>query len=226
MSRGLDVDTSHVRDAGLDDLGAIRTIYNEGIEDRVATLDEELKTEAEITQWYRDRRGGRYSVIVAERAGRVIGWASLNPYSGRCAYRGVADLSMYVARDARGMGTGTALLRSLEGRAAGNAFHKLVLFALEFNRAALSLYRKAGYREVGVFKEQGRLDGRFVDVVAMEKILPSEGDGADVEGAVGGEPACWLHLVCSDCGAVVDRDGAHRAGCEDDGRARGGTSSP
>jgi phosphinothricin acetyltransferase len=160
-----------VRAAGPADLGVIRAIYNQGIEDRVATLDAEPKSEGEIAEWYRERVGVRYCVLVAQRNERIVGWASLNPYSHRCAYAGVADLSVYVERGARHGGVGRTLLRSLEAHARLNDFHKIVLFALARNAAGLRLYSGSGYRKVGTFDEQGRLDGRFEDVVVMEKIL-------------------------------------------------------
>lgn len=164
------VRSPHIREATLGDLGAIREIYNEGIEDRIATLDVEPKSEGEIGEWFA-ARGGRYAVVVAQRDDAIVGWASLNPYSHRQAYGSVADLSVYVARDARGSGIGTALMRAIEAHAKRGAFHKIVLFALTVNDAGQQLYRKAGFREVGVFREQGQLDGRFHDVVAMEKLL-------------------------------------------------------
>jgi phosphinothricin acetyltransferase len=161
----------HVRDAAAADLEAIRRIYNEGIEDRIATLDADPKDADDIAAWWA-QHGERYRVLVAEAAGgTVLGWASLNPYSHRCAYNGVADLSVYVARAARGRGVGSALLPALERVAANHGFHKIVLFMLAFNADAERLYRRFGYRDVGVFREQGRLDGRFVDVSAMEKIV-------------------------------------------------------
>jgi L-amino acid N-acyltransferase YncA len=159
-----------VRKSDRADLPVIRRIYNQGIQDRIATLDEGPKDDAEIEEWYA-RHSERYAVIVAERAGSIVGWASLNPYSHRCAYDGVADLSVYVEREARGTGVGTTLLREVEHFAARGAFHKIVLFALAHNEAGLRLYRAQEYRLVGTFREQGRLDGRFVDVVAMEKIV-------------------------------------------------------
>jgi L-amino acid N-acyltransferase YncA/protein-tyrosine-phosphatase len=162
--------TPLIREAVPADLPVVRAIYNQGIEDKIATLDEEPKDEREIVEWF-DAHAGRYGVAVAERDARIVGWASLNPYSHRCAYQGVADLSVYVERASRGSGVGTALLAAIERLAERNAFHKIVLFALAHNAAGLRLYRKAGYREVGFFREQGRLDGRFVDVVAMEKIV-------------------------------------------------------
>ena len=165
-----DVSSLHVREVRESDLAAIREIYNQGIEDRVATLDADPKSEQDMRDWY-DQHSGRYAVVVAERPQRVVGWASLNAYSHRCAYCGVADLSIYVERDARGTGVGTALLGAIEAYARRGEFHKIVLFALAQNDAGERLYRKMGYRDVGVFKEQGRLDGRFVDIVAKEKVL-------------------------------------------------------
>jgi phosphinothricin acetyltransferase len=160
-----------VREAGESDLPRIREIHNQGIEDGTATLDLEPKSEDDVRAWYGEHRDGRYTVIVAERDGRVVGWASLNSYSHRCAYAGVADLSVYVARDARGCGAGATLLNALDGAARRAEFHKIVLFALADNHAGNALYRKLGYRDVGVFAEQGRLGGRYVDVAIKEKIL-------------------------------------------------------
>jgi L-amino acid N-acyltransferase YncA/protein-tyrosine-phosphatase len=159
-----------VRDAQELDITAICAIYNQGIEDRIATLDEDAKSEEEVRSWFREH-DDRYRVLVAERNECVVGWASLNPYSHRCADRGVADLSVYVERDARGSAVGTALLQEIENRARRAAFHKIVLFALARNTPGRRLYQKMGFREVGVFRGQGRLDGRFVDVLAMEKII-------------------------------------------------------
>ncbi len=159
-----------VRAARVDDLEQIRRIYNEGIEDRIATLDEEPKSPEDIRAWFADH-SEKYAVLVAERNGAIAGWASLNRYTLRCAYGGVADLSVYVARAARGSGVGLVLLAALENTARARGFHKIVLFALASNAAGQRLYGKRGFRDVGIFREHGRLDGRFVDVVVMEKIV-------------------------------------------------------
>ena len=106
-----------VRDAAPSDLAAIRSIYNQGIEDRIATLEQEPKTEEEIAHWFASHEK-RYSILVAMEGDSVVGWASLNPYSHRCAYDGVADLSVYVRRDKRGEGVGSHLLREIEQAAA------------------------------------------------------------------------------------------------------------
>lgn len=152
------------------DLPAIRVIYNQGIEDRIATLDLEPKSEADIERWFNDH-SGRYATRVAVEEGSVAGWASLNRYSPRAAYDAVAELSIYVRRDARGRGVGRALLENLGSTARANGFRKIVLFALAFNAAGQSLYRSSGFREVGTFLQQGRINGRLVDVMAMEKVF-------------------------------------------------------
>ena len=96
----------------LGDLESIRRIYNEGIEDRVATLDSDPKSAEEIEQWWA-AHSGRFKVLVATEEERVTGWASLNPFSHRCAHADIADLSVYVARERRGKGIGYALLQRL-----------------------------------------------------------------------------------------------------------------
>ena len=159
-----------VRLASESDIEAILTIYNQGIEDRVATLETESKNLAYMREWYQEHTG-RYTVIVAESEGSIIGWASLNPYSHRCAYQGVADLSVYIDREQRGKGVGSLLLEEIEKQAMKNNFYKIVLFTFPFNELGQGLYRKRGYREVGVFKNQGIVDGQFVDVMAMEKLI-------------------------------------------------------
>jgi L-amino acid N-acyltransferase YncA len=159
-----------VRPAARGDLEAIRRIYNEGIEDHVATLDVEPKSPAEIDAWWSDHDED-YAVLVAVESAAVVGWASLNRFSHRCAHLGVADLSVYVARERRGRGIGAELLRRLEEEARAGGFHKIVLHALDSNEYGKRLYRKRGFRKVGVFEQHGVIDGGFADVIAMEKLL-------------------------------------------------------
>ncbi|WP_163140780.1 arsinothricin resistance N-acetyltransferase ArsN1 family A [Bacillus sp. 22-7] len=159
-----------VRLAKKTDLEEIMEIYNQGIKDRIATLETEEKDLSYMADWF-EQHQGRFSVLAAEKGGQVIGWASLNPYSSRCSYNGVADISVYISREFRGKGAGGKLLSALEKKARENKFHKLVLFTFPFNGLGQSLYKKLGFREVGIFQNQGVLDGEFVDVMAMEKLL-------------------------------------------------------
>jgi L-amino acid N-acyltransferase YncA len=156
--------------ASINDLGAILNIYNQGIEDKIATLEENQKDIEYMTEWFNNHKE-RFAVLVIEDNDEIVGWASLNAYSNRSAYAGVADLSIYIRRDYRGKGVGSSLLKEIECTAIKNDFNKIVLFTFPFNNLGQGLYKKNGYREVGVFKNQGKLDGRFVDVMIMEKIL-------------------------------------------------------
>ncbi len=160
-----------IRPAQEGDLPSILEIYNQGIQDRVATLEEDAKDMEYMKQWF-ESHANLYAVLVAEiLPGEIGGWASLNPYSHRCAYSGVADLSVYIRRELRGRGLGSLLLSNLEQVAKTNGFHKIVLMTFPFNLSGQGLYRKIDYRSVGIFDNQGKLDGRFIDVMAMEKLL-------------------------------------------------------
>ncbi len=160
---------SSVRPARSDDADAICAIYNEGIADR-ATLETEPRTSEERRNWLA-ARDARHPVVVLESDGVAVGWASLNVFNARDAYRNVADISVYVARASRGMGVGTALLERLVELGREIGFHKLVLAGFPHNAASVALYRRLGFREVGVYREQGLLDGRWVDIVLMERLL-------------------------------------------------------
>lgn len=159
-----------VRDARADDAAAIATIYNQGIADRIATLETEERTPDERVAWLA-ARGPRHPVLVAERDRVVVGWGSLNPFNPRKAYEYVADFSVYVERAWRGKGVGSALLRALIARAEQLGYHKMVLSAFPWNALGMALYQKYGFRTVGIYKEQGLLDGQWVDTIIMEKIL-------------------------------------------------------
>ena len=161
------------RVASEQDIESIRMIYNQGIEDRIATLETEHKDLTFMKNWFKQHQG-RYKVLVAEHNGKVVGWASLNQYSLRCAYNGVADLSVYIRRDYRGKGIGTKLLQDIEELAILHQFNKIILFTFSFNELGQRLYRRSGFREVGVLEKQGQMDGKFIDVMIMEKLLIDE----------------------------------------------------
>lgn len=160
----------NIRSASIHDIEDILSIYNEGIMDRIATLETTIKDMSFMLEWFHGHKG-RYKIIVAEINSSIIGWASLNQFNSREAYDGVADLSVYINKNYRGQGVGGKLLTHLEKIAKENAFHKLILFTFPFNEVGQGLYKKRGFREVGVFKNHGVLDGQYVDVMAMEKLL-------------------------------------------------------
>jgi L-amino acid N-acyltransferase YncA len=160
-----------IRGATREDAAAIAAIYNQGIEDRSATLETQLRTAEERADWLATR-GLRHPVLVAvDSTGTVMGWGSLNAFNPRPAYEHVADLSVYVAREQRGRGIGDTLLGALETRAREVGYHKIVLAAFPTNAPGMRLYERYGFSTVGIYHEQGQLDGQWVDVIIMEKIL-------------------------------------------------------
>ncbi|MEM7225058.1 MAG: arsinothricin resistance N-acetyltransferase ArsN1 family A [Pseudomonadota bacterium] len=160
----------HLRCAKPQDVDAICQIYNEAIDDRQATLETERRDPGERGRWLAAREA-RYPVLVATEDGRVVAWGSLNPFNSRPCYDGVADFSVYVARDRRGEGLGGRLVEALIDLARELGYHKLVLAALARNGAGRKLYEKMGFREVGIYREQGKLDGHWEDVLLMELLL-------------------------------------------------------
>jgi L-amino acid N-acyltransferase YncA len=160
----------NVRLATEADAEAICRIYNQGIEDRLATLETELRTPEERRQWLA-ARSPRHPVVVAETNDSITGWGSLNVFNARPAYRFVADFSVYVERGWRGQGVGRVLLARLLELGREHGYHKLVLSAFPFNPGGMKLYESMGFRTVGVYKEQGQLDGRWVDTIVMERLL-------------------------------------------------------
>jgi phosphinothricin acetyltransferase len=160
-----------IRDAGLDDAPAIARIYNQAIEDRTVTLETELRSPEERTEWIASHDTRHPVLLATDPAGVAVGWASLNRFNPRAVYDHVADLSLYVARESRGHGVGDALMAALEARARAGGYHKMVLAALPTNAPGMALYERQGFATVGIYHEQGMLDGRWVDVVLMEKVL-------------------------------------------------------
>ncbi len=160
-----------VRDATPEHAAAIAHIYNQGIEDRVATLETEVRTPQERVAWLA-AHDSRHPVLVAVNStGAVVGWGSLNVFNPRPAYAHVVDFSVYVTREQRGQGVGDALLGALEVRARALGYHKMVLAAFPTNAPGMRLYERHGFTTVGIYHEQGMLDGRWIDVIVMEKLL-------------------------------------------------------
>lgn len=160
-----------IRNAQKKDIEAIRIIFNQGIEDKVSTLESKYQSEADMEKWFFDR-DERYKIIVIETEdNHVAGFASLNKFNIKNAYTGVADLSIYIDRNFRGQGVGSMLLEGLFEVAIKEGFYKLVLNVISKNKNALKLYENKDFSFVGVYKKQGKIDGEWVDAIIMEKFL-------------------------------------------------------
>jgi L-amino acid N-acyltransferase YncA len=161
----------HIRAATLDDAATIAQIYNQGIEDRVATFETRRRSAEDQRAWLQSVNGG-YPAVVAEIDGEIIGWAGAGPYRERECYRGIGEFSMYVRRDQRRRGVGNLLLVGLISEAERMGLWKLLSRIFLFNEASRALCRKHGFREVGIYEKHARLDGRWLDVVIVERLIP------------------------------------------------------
>ena len=158
-----------IRAATEGDLDAILEIYNDAVINTTATFDTEPRTLEKQRAWFFAHQKN-HPVMVAEESGTIQGWASLSPWSDRCAYDTTVEVSVYVHRDFRGGGIGSALLQSviLEGKKL--EIHTVLSRITQGNEASIHLHEKAGFRHVGVMKEVGFKFGRFLDVQMMQLI--------------------------------------------------------
>jgi len=142
----------------------VRRIYSEGIATGNATF------ETEPPSWESWDRGHRAdSRFVAREDGRILGWGALSRVSERCAYGGVAEVSVYVGADARGNGVGRLLLDELVRASEDAGVWTLQAGIFPENAASIALHERCGFRVVGVRQRLGRLLGRWRDVALLER---------------------------------------------------------
>lgn len=158
----------HARFATPDDGQAIARIYNQGIEERIATFETRPRSAGDVCAWF----DGRHPVVVVEEAGAVIAFAATFSYSPRPCYAGVAEVSLYVERSARRRGAGRLAMTALLQAAEQAGFWKLLSRIFVENAASLGLVRALGFREVGVYEKHARLDGVWRDVIIVELLIP------------------------------------------------------
>lgn len=157
-----------IRRACSEDAEALAAIYNEGIEDRVATFETRLRTVDEVRPWI----DSKLPIVVAvDDDGAVLGFARVGAYSDRCVYEGVGEHAVYVARAARGLGLGRKLLEEMAEAAEHAGIYKLTSRVFTDNAASRAAHRAAGFHEVGVQLAHGRLDGEWKDCVVVERLL-------------------------------------------------------
>jgi L-amino acid N-acyltransferase YncA len=146
------------------DWDTVRAIYVEGIASGNSTFEKEAPT---WEKWDRDHL--RCCRLVARSQGAVVGWAALSPVSARSVYAGVAEASIYVAGRARRQGIGSALLSALIAASEREGIWTLQAGIFPENAASLDLCMRAGFRVVGTRERLGCMDGRWRDVLLLER---------------------------------------------------------
>ena len=160
---------TRLREMRADDLPAVAAIYNEGIAGRMATFETEPRSPEHLGGWIEE--SATFPALVAERDGRVIGWARVGPYSERGVYAGVGECAVYVAAEARGEGVGRRLIDGLAEESERRGYWKLIAKVFPENEPSVALMRACGFGDVGLHRRHGRLDGEWRDVLLMERSL-------------------------------------------------------
>ena len=146
------------------DWDAVRASYLEGIATRNATFETESPS---WDTWNNNHRPD--CRLVARSNEKVLGWAVLSLVSRRPVYSGVAEVSVYVAADARGMGVGKALLGSFINASEKAGIWSLQAGLFKENSASITLHKGVGFREIGFQERKGSMDGVWRDVLLMER---------------------------------------------------------
>lgn len=152
------------------DLPAITEIYNDAVINTTATFHIETKSVSEQQKWF-SKHTGKYIIMVAVEDDIVIGWASLNPWSGRCAYSDTVDVAVYVKEGFRGKGIGEKLVRELLKKGNKNGLHTAIAKICSENEVSFNLFEKLGFRHIGTLKEVGYKFDRLLDVHLMQVIF-------------------------------------------------------
>jgi L-amino acid N-acyltransferase YncA len=148
----------------LKDWDAVHSIYQEGLAAGNATFETNAP---DWEDW--DQSHLHHCRLVAKRKDQIVGWAALSPVSSRYVYRGVAEVSIYIAAAARGLGIGKTLLQALIEESERAGIWTLQAGIFPENVASITLHKACGFREVGVRERIGQMNGVWRDVVLMER---------------------------------------------------------
>lgn len=149
------------------DSPAIARIYNQGLEDRLATFETQPRLPEDVLKWF----DATHPIMVVEAEGEVIAFASTSTYRARACYAGIAEFSVYVAREARQRGAGRLAMEALLQEAERRGFWKLVSRIFVENTPSRSLMQRLGFREVGIYEKHAKLEGVWRDVVIVEYLI-------------------------------------------------------
>lgn len=153
-----------IKDMKASDWDAVSEIYAEGIATGFATFETSVP---DYSDWNNAHlQSCRFVAVVGEK---VLGWAALSPVSSRCVYGGVAEVSVYVGKESRGMGVGKQLLKKLITASESIGLWTLQSGVFPENEGSIELHKKVGFRYIGKRERVGKLHGEWKDNVLFEK---------------------------------------------------------
>src|SRR5438128_4248848 len=165
-----------IRDAGDADLPAIIDIYNAAIATRMATVQLDPVTLEERRDWLKEHSPDRHPFWVLETDGRIAGWLSLKPFALRCAYRGTAEISVYVDEKFRRRGVARRLLEEAIARSPSLEITAIVGLIFGHNEPSLKLFEQLGFQRWGLLPGIARLEGVERDLIVMGRRCPARDD--------------------------------------------------
>ena len=156
----------YINEITYEDIKDVLAIYHQGIMEGHATFQTELPS---VEEWDKGHLPfGR--VKATNEEGKMLGWIALTPTSNRCCYKGVADVSIYIDKDARKKGIGEKLIQAIIEVSESNGIWTLQSGIFDINKASLALHTKCGFRTIGYRERVAKdLHGVWRDVVLMEK---------------------------------------------------------
>ncbi|QFU21353.1 GNAT family N-acetyltransferase [Shewanella eurypsychrophilus] len=161
---------AQIREFVEDDFEQVQSIYLQGIKTGNATFEKNVKSWPEWNEaMLKECR------IVAERGGKLVGWAAMSSVSNRAVYAGVAEVSIYISSSAKGMGVGTSLLLKLIEQSEIAGFWSLQAGIFPENKASLHIHKKCGFTVLGTKDRLGKMDGVWRDVTLLERRSQVEG---------------------------------------------------
>jgi L-amino acid N-acyltransferase len=163
-----------IRPALEHDIPSILEIYNDAVLHLTASYDEEPHSLGMRTAWWKEHRAEGLPILVAEdSAAGVVGWSSLSRFRPRVGYRFSVEDSIYISPEWRGRGVGKLLLPPLIQTAGALGMHAILAGIDSESKASVRLHAHFGFQEVARFREVGFKFGRWLDVIFMELLLPT-----------------------------------------------------
>ena len=164
-----------VRPAVEADVPAMAAIYNHYVETSPATFDIEPVSLENRLAWFRHfAESGPFRLLVAERAGQMIGYAGSGKFREKAAYATSVEMTVYVHPDARGLGVGAAMYERLFQILASEQIHRAYAGITLPNPASVALHHRFGFRDIGLYDEVGHKLGQYWSVQWLEKSMPGE----------------------------------------------------
>ncbi len=158
---------------------AILEIFNEAIAHSTALYEYQARTPGSMRTWFSKKEAGAFPVIGAEQAGVLVGFASYGTFRAWAAYKYTVEHSVYVHKDHRGRGIGTALMQELIAAAREQQYHVLVGGIDLTNTGSIAMHERLGFTHAGTLHQAAYKFGRWLDLGFFELVLETPAEPVD-----------------------------------------------